>query len=181
MPGRGPGRSIRNSAAALAHDQYRQPAAPGASVGPGILRVVGRRSSNAARVSTSLLSPVPGSACSITRKACVAGPERHYSSSAGRAWNSNPRGRVNALMVFKSVRVHDPPPLLPALLALAAGPPGKIIPRISRIRGTRTRGQVNVTPWLVHPVLCSGNSPGSTDIPRVPSGRLLAAAHPGPR
>ena len=27
MPGRGPGRSIRNSAAALAHDQYRQAAA----------------------------------------------------------------------------------------------------------------------------------------------------------
>jgi hypothetical protein len=83
MPGRGPGRSIRNSAAALAHDQYRQAAAPGASVGPGIRRAVGQRPSNAARVGTSLLSPVPDSACSITRKANVAGPERHYSSSAG--------------------------------------------------------------------------------------------------
>src|SRR6516162_9486167 len=36
MPGRGPGRSIRNSAAAPAHDQYRQAAEPEASVRPGI-------------------------------------------------------------------------------------------------------------------------------------------------
>jgi len=34
MPGRGPGRSIRNSAAAPAHEQYRQAAAPGASARP---------------------------------------------------------------------------------------------------------------------------------------------------
>jgi hypothetical protein len=38
MPGRGLDRSIRNSAAAPAPDQYRQAAAPGASVGSGIDR-----------------------------------------------------------------------------------------------------------------------------------------------
>jgi hypothetical protein len=36
-------------------------------------------------------------------------------------------------------------------------------------------------PWPVRPVLSSGNSPRSTDIPRVPSGHVLPVAHPGPR
>jgi hypothetical protein len=41
-------------------------------------------------------------------------------------------GRVNALMVFKSVVIHHPPLLLPGLSALQLAMPSKIIPRISR-------------------------------------------------
>jgi hypothetical protein len=46
MPGRGPGHSIRNSAAAPARDQYREAAAPRASLRPGY-RLPSRRAGGA--------------------------------------------------------------------------------------------------------------------------------------
>jgi len=62
-----------------------------------------------------------------------------------RAWDSNLRGRVNALMVFKSVRNSPPGTAATCAYSVLHAALSKIIPRISRVPLLAARAKLTVS------------------------------------